>query len=284
MKKSYILLALFALWCLVCAIWYVFGVKGASRDPALFSPQPMTVAIIEILVMILGGFMLGFGVSWLLREPAVFELREKLNEGRDHLIYKEREMAEMQSNAEVAERRVRQADERILSLINENESRLKDADSVNARADEAFKKLIEQENKLKTLDGESSSSRFRVRLLENELSEKEATIKTLRQEIDRKPAVEHRDWSDHPFVRPTVVDDDEKDNLTEIKGIGPAFQRKLNGLDIFSFRQLSELHGESVERLAQAIAVFPDRIHRDNWIGQASRLFAKKQENRRQAS
>src|SRR5689334_7874041 len=103
MKRSYLLLGLFALWCFACAVWYVFGVKGASHDPALFSPQPMTVAIVEVLIMILGGFMLGFGVAWLLREPTIFELRDKLAEGRDQLIYKEREMAEIQSNAEVAE-------------------------------------------------------------------------------------------------------------------------------------------------------------------------------------
>jgi predicted flap endonuclease-1-like 5' DNA nuclease len=32
-----------------------------------------------------------------------------------------------------------------------------------------------------------------------------------------------------------------------------------------------------VARLAEAIAVFPDRIHRENWIGQATKLFLKKQ-------
>jgi hypothetical protein len=31
-----------------------------------------------------------------------------------------------------------------------------------------------------------------------------------------------------------------------------------------------------VERLAEVIEVFPDRIHRDNWIGQATRLYMQK--------
>jgi predicted flap endonuclease-1-like 5' DNA nuclease len=239
---------------------------------------------VEVLVMILGGFMLGFGVAWLLREPVIFDLREKIAEGRDHLIYKEREMAEMQSNTEVAERRVRQADERILSLITENENRLKENDAERMRAEAIQSRLTEQEAKLKVVDGDATSTRFRLRLMENELAEKDATIKTLKQEIARQPAVEHRDWSDHPFVRPVEIDEGEKDDLTQIKGIGPAFQRKLNALDIFSYRQLSELRGESVERLAAAIEVFPDRIHRDNWIGQATRLFMKKQDDRRQAS
>jgi predicted flap endonuclease-1-like 5' DNA nuclease len=279
MKKGYLLIGLFAIWCLACAIWYLFGVKGASHDPVLFSPQPMLLAIVEILVMILGGFLLGFGLAWLMREPAIFDLREKVAEGRDHLVFKERELAETQSNVDVAERRLREADERILSLVNDNDNRLKDIEKERLRADDAHKKAIEQEAKIKALDGEASSSRFRVRLLENEINERDQTIDNLKLEIQKNPPVEHRDWSDHPFVRPVPIDPEERDDLTQIKGIGPAFQRKLNSLDIFTYRQLSEMRGESIELLAEAISVFPDRIHRDNWVGQATRLFLKKQED-----
>jgi predicted flap endonuclease-1-like 5' DNA nuclease len=279
MKKGYLLIALFAIWCLACAIWYLFGVKGASHDPALFSPQPMLLAIIEILVMILGGFLLGFGLAWLMREPALFELREKVAEARDQINFRERELAETQSNVDVAEKRLRQADERILSLMNDSESKIKDIEKEKMRADEGQRKAADQDAKLKALDGEVSSSRFRLRLLENELAEKDQAIEALKLEIQKNPPVEHRDWSDHPFVRPVPADPDERDDLTQIKGIGPAFQRKLNSLDIFTYRQLSEMRGESVEVLAEAISVFPDRIHRDNWVGQATKLFLKKQED-----
>jgi predicted flap endonuclease-1-like 5' DNA nuclease len=79
-------------------------------------------------------------------------------------------------------------------------------------------------------------------------------------------------------VRPVTLDELERDDLTQIKGIGPAFQRKLNALDIFNYKQISEMRGDAVARLAEAIAVFPDRIHRDNWIGQATRLYQRKLE------
>jgi predicted flap endonuclease-1-like 5' DNA nuclease len=276
MKKGYLLIGAFALWCFACAIWYLFGVKGASHDPVLFQPQPVTIAIIEILVMMLGSFLLGFGLSWVLREPVVLELREKLVEGMDHLVYKERELAESQSNVEVTERRLRQADERILSLIDDNENRMKETETERVRADEAQRKIAEQESRIKNLDGDASSSRFRVRLLENELAEKETLIESLKVEISKHPVVEHRDWSDHPFVRPVKSDEKEKDDLTQIKGIGPVSEKKLNSLDIYNFRQISEMDGEAVTRLAEAIEVFPDRIHRDNWIGQATKLYAKK--------
>ncbi len=134
--------------------------------------------------------------------------------------------------------------------------------------------------KYTSLDGELNSTKFRLRVLEGEVADKNKAIGALTQELDdagTQPKAEHRDWSDHPFVRPVEESTEEKDDLTEIKGIGPAFQRKLNALDIFSWRQLSELDGESVERLAELIEVFPDRIHRDNWIGRGNE--ALQQEN-----
>lgn len=281
MNKGYLLLTFFGLWCLACALWYIFGVKGASTDLALFSPQPMMLAIIEILVMILGAFIIGFGVAWMLREPAFEDLQGSLIETRQELAHKDREITEVQSNAEGAARRVQHAEEKILSLLQDNDNRLREIEREASRAADLERKAADHEAKLKALDGDASSARFRVRLLENDVAEKESTIKKLRAEIEElnsKPRVEHRDWSDHPFVRPVIIEENEKDDLTEIKGIGPAFQRKLNSLDIFSFRQISEMSGEAVARLAEAIEVFPDRIHRDNWIGQATRLYQKKME------
>jgi predicted flap endonuclease-1-like 5' DNA nuclease len=278
MNKGYLLLALFGLWCLVCALWYMFGVKGASTDLALFSPQPMLLAIIEILVMILGAFIIGFGVAWLMREPAFEDLQGSLIESRQEIEHKNRELTEVQSNADVTARRIQQAEEKILSLLEDNDTRLKELELETKKAMELEKKIHDHESKVKALDGDASSARFRVRLLENNLLEKESTIKQLVEELNSRPKIEHRDWSDHPFVRPLLSDGEEKDDLTEIKGIGPAFQRKLNTLDIFSFKQISEMSGEAVTRLAEAIEVFPDRIHRDNWIGQATRLYQKKLE------
>jgi predicted flap endonuclease-1-like 5' DNA nuclease len=155
------------------------------------------------------------------------------------------------------------------------------SDEMGVKLDQVRDLNRDLETKIQILEGEVNSSKFRIRVLEGELADKNTAIGALSQELDEaetKPKVEHRDWSDHPFVRPVEppAPGDEKDDLTEIKGIGPAFQKKLNMLDINSFRQLSELDGESVERLAEIIEVFPERIHRDNWIGQATRLYMKK--------
>jgi predicted flap endonuclease-1-like 5' DNA nuclease len=59
-----------------------------------------------------------------------------------------------------------------------------------------------------------------------------------------------------------------KDALTEIDGIGPAYERALNALGIFTFAQLA---GQNPDTLASQMAarVTAERIKREKWIEQA---------------
>lgn len=70
----------------------------------------------------------------------------------------------------------------------------------------------------------------------------------------------------------------QKDDLKRISGIGPFIEEKLNALDIYTFLQISRFSEEDVQKITEAIAFFPGRIQRDNWIGQA-RQMAEKQKN-----
>ncbi|MEM1199544.1 MAG: EAL domain-containing protein, partial [Pseudomonadota bacterium] len=59
-----------------------------------------------------------------------------------------------------------------------------------------------------------------------------------------------------------------KDDLTKIKGIGPALARELHNMGFHTFRQLSELDPDQIEQVNDQIG-FPGRVERENWIGQA---------------
>jgi predicted flap endonuclease-1-like 5' DNA nuclease len=59
-----------------------------------------------------------------------------------------------------------------------------------------------------------------------------------------------------------------KDPLTEIEGIGPAYERALNALGIFTFAQLAEQTAESLASNMTA-RVTAERIQREKWIEQA---------------
>jgi len=66
---------------------------------------------------------------------------------------------------------------------------------------------------------------------------------------------------------------EERDDLKQINGIGPFIEEKLNDLGIYTFEQVSAFDEEMVETLTTAIEFFPGRIERDDWVGQADRLF-----------
>ena len=79
-----------------------------------------------------------------------------------------------------------------------------------------------------------------------------------------------------------MIDDDfatgvrEQDNLKEIKGVGPAIEKTLNGLGIYRFNQIAEMSEYDIDRVAQQLKGFRSRIYREDWIGQARTLQYQK--------
>ncbi|MEL6670725.1 MAG: hypothetical protein AAFR61_00985 [Bacteroidota bacterium] len=61
----------------------------------------------------------------------------------------------------------------------------------------------------------------------------------------------------------------DKQDLKKIKGIGPFIEKKLNALDILTFRQIANFTEEDEENVTDAIEFFPGRIQRDQWVPQA---------------
>ena len=66
-----------------------------------------------------------------------------------------------------------------------------------------------------------------------------------------------------------------KNDLTEIKGIGPFIEGKLNDIGIYTFEQISKFDKDFIQLVTEAIQFFPGRIKRDNWVGQAKKLAKK---------
>jgi NADH-quinone oxidoreductase subunit E len=72
---------------------------------------------------------------------------------------------------------------------------------------------------------------------------------------------------------------DGKDDLKQIKGVGPAIEKTLNDLGIFLFNQLAEISEQEIDRVAQRLKGFRSRIYREDWIGQARDLHYRKNNN-----
>ncbi len=61
------------------------------------------------------------------------------------------------------------------------------------------------------------------------------------------------------------------DDLTRIRGIGPAIERKLHARGVTSFQQIADLSGDDLTALDDALD-FRGRIERDEWVAQAQKL------------
>ena len=69
------------------------------------------------------------------------------------------------------------------------------------------------------------------------------------------------------------------DDLKEIRGIGPALERRLNLQGIRRFEQIAGMTEFQLADIAEQIAVAPAIVHRDGWIEQARSLAERQQAN-----
>lgn len=72
-------------------------------------------------------------------------------------------------------------------------------------------------------------------------------------------------------IEPLFDPVDQHDDLKQIFGIGPVTEKTLNKLGITSYSQLAELKQHDIDKIAEALQIFPGRIERDNWVGGARR-------------
>jgi predicted flap endonuclease-1-like 5' DNA nuclease len=77
-----------------------------------------------------------------------------------------------------------------------------------------------------------------------------------------------------PPLRSAVAPAGKRDDLTQIKGIGPALKNQLYGMNITSFRQIAAFNQDDVARVGEELN-FPGRIEREKWVEQAQTLAAR---------
>jgi predicted flap endonuclease-1-like 5' DNA nuclease len=68
----------------------------------------------------------------------------------------------------------------------------------------------------------------------------------------------------------------DKDELSAIQGVGPFLEKKLNEQGIFTYGQVAAWTEADIDSVTKAINFFDGRIAKDNWVGQAKELAAKK--------
>lgn len=232
--------------------------------------------------MILAGLLVGLAGSWLLSEKTFRALKDQLGG-------LERENNGMQRQLQILEKENQSARKHLAEWQQEV--------SLLAQVKKVTEPLLsEAKRQVTTLEQELAQYQRRYENLKHETDEIRDTADKLKQELAAERAREARlqaDMNAQPEKEIGVIPErpdptqsrftpssrqTKRNDLTMISGIGPAIQRKLNDLGIYSFQQLSELTPEMVDKITRTIKFFPDRIGRDNWIGQAAALARLKKQ------
>jgi len=286
MKRAYWLLLLFGVWCTASAIWYMFAVKGIPAESRYFSPHPRLIAIVEILLMLLVACLIGYALGWALLERPMEALREAVEDlelEKKGLVENQREITKRLEWSKQQLSRAQETAHEDLTRANQDLTRAnRKADALKKELSELDKELTKAKETgtegthssplMDSLENEANALRFRAKQLEFQNQELEETVRKLKHELEVSIALHSRKLVEptHPFVRP--VTEEEKDDLTVIKGIGPFIEKRLNMVGIYTIKQISEFTPETIEQVTKAIEFFPNRMIRDNWVGQAQRL------------
>ena len=104
--------------------------------------------------------------------------------------------------------------------------------------------------------------------VEDSVEEGAAEKDLAEEELVEESAIEagvDRELHDHETIN-------SRDDLQQIKGIGPAIEKTLHEIGIFRFDQIAEMNEYDIDRIAQRLKGFRSRIYREDWIGQARTL------------
>ena len=71
-----------------------------------------------------------------------------------------------------------------------------------------------------------------------------------------------------------ITDGVQKDDLTQIGGVGPFIQQQLYDNGIYTYEQISQFDKAQIDQVTRDIGYFPGRIEKDDWVGQAKALMA----------
>jgi len=96
-------------------------------------------------------------------------------------------------------------------------------------------------------------------------AKKEAPAAPVEKAVEPEPAAEPEPVAEEAA---TSADPQAADKLTDLNGIGPVIEGKLQAMGITTFKQIAELNPADVERI-DAELNFKGRIEREQWIEQA---------------
>ncbi len=80
--------------------------------------------------------------------------------------------------------------------------------------------------------------------------------------------------TEKPGLKKKIITDGvQKDDLTQISGVGPFIQQQLYDAGIYTYEQISQFDKAKMDEVTREIGYFPGRMEKDDWVGQAKALL-----------
>ncbi|MEQ1847814.1 MAG: hypothetical protein ABL983_19800, partial [Nitrospira sp.] len=193
------------------------------------------------------------------RDRRIGELEQFHQSDRAPSQHTGRDVDERQAERIAHEQRLKEKDDHIAAL----QQRIDSIESVQRTLAGQAKVVNEQEEEI---------SRLRKRLVEVQAALRIRTDGG----VAPRPIQPTGDQLTLQIVQPVPPGSPEKDDLSEIRGIGPAFERALNNMGIVTFQQIAQWDATNLKQIADQLETLPERITRDQWIARAKKLHEQK--------
>lgn len=149
--------------------------------------------------------------------------------------------------------------------LSQRAARVKELNADKAQLESRLRELEAKQASYNQNDAATQLKRAesRIRDLERELADKELAEK---QAAPEGAAPEGQGNAPQPEGA------QQFDDLRQIRGIGPSFERSLRSMGVTTFRQIADWSNEEVESIAKQLKTKADRIREQDWVGHAKRL------------
>ena len=211
-------------------------------------------------------------------ETAVSE-RDQLRDNATQ-VNLEQQIADKDARIEKLSVELRNWQERLPPLIERYQQK-------NAEAEELERQLAAAHDRIEALQGMVGSEQTRVEPVDPEAlgDSMEASNEPMGEDAaDEDTELAGDEVADDPDAAHKGADEEHavaelmpgRDDLQQIKGVGPAIEKTLNEMGISRYDQIAQMSEYDIDRVAHRLKGFRSRIYREDWIGQARDLHDQK--------
>ena len=177
--------------------------------------------------------------------------------------------AELEAERNELRARIHQLEEQTVA-VDEEKTRATKAEQ-RAERGELREKLAAAEHRRHELGARLVDRESRIEQLEEAVESWKRRVIPLTRQVQQYREAVHKLQKDGATA-PANNEDLRPDALQQIKGIGPALERRLNAQGIRRFEQIAALASVDLANLADKLAISPALPERDKWIEQARQL------------